>query len=61
MEQRKWNLIVFNAPKSTTLETVQRKDDDIQFICNVAEEINAEVDELKLCVWMLRLLISYAY
>ena len=45
MEQRKWNLIVFNVPESTSPETVQRKDDDINFICNVAKEINAgEVD-----------------
>lgn len=32
MEQSKWNLIVFNAPESTALEIVQRKDDNIHFI-----------------------------
>lgn len=48
MEQRKWNLIVFNVPESTSPETVQRKDDDINFIRNVAKQINVgEVDVVK--------------
>ena len=41
MERRKLNLIAFNVPESTSPETVRKKDDDINFIRNVAKEINA--------------------
>ena len=44
-ERRKWNVIVFNVPKSKSADIFQRKTEDIEFFNSLVEDVGiAPVD-----------------